>query len=172
MHQRLLDKAQQQDTNVILKGMCITGNLQGGTDVFLYGDFEGTMQIDALLFIGKTGRLKGEVTALNIVIEGEADGTLIAREKVVLHDTGKYTGDIIAPSVMISDKATFDGQLKMDLSGRKAQSLIFTEKRKPRDASQAIGKDMPESDVEVTVVEDPLNLNARLADTLNKFKSH
>jgi cytoskeletal protein CcmA (bactofilin family) len=71
----------------------------------------------ALLLVGKTGKLKGEVKAQYIIIEGEVEGKVMANEKVELRDTGKYRGEILAPAVMISDNAFFDGTVKMMKEG-------------------------------------------------------
>ena len=89
---RSLEKNQKTDTTAIFEGLSVKGNVKGSHNLFLNGEFEGTIDLTALLFVGKTGILKGEVKAQYIIIEGEVEGKVMAHEKVELRDTGKYTG--------------------------------------------------------------------------------
>jgi len=65
-----------------------------------------------------------------LIIEGEAEGKVMAKEKVELRDTGKYKGEIVAPSVMISDKAFFDGNVKMTKEEIEKPEMSLVEKAK------------------------------------------
>jgi cytoskeletal protein CcmA (bactofilin family) len=113
LNQRSLDKAEKMETTAVFKGISVTGDVKGSHNIYLNGEFDGKMDLTALLLVGKTGKLKGQVKAECVIIEGEVEGKVIAKEKVELRATGKYKGEIIAPSVMISDKAFFDGNVKM-----------------------------------------------------------
>ncbi len=118
---RSLEKIQKADTTAIFEGISVKGNIKGSHNLFLNGEFEGAIDLTALLLVGKTGKLKGEVKAKYIIIEGEVEGKVVAEEKVELRDTGKYRGEILAPAVMISDNAFFDGTVKMLKEGQEAQ---------------------------------------------------
>ncbi len=120
---RSLEKNQKTDTTAIFEGLSVQGNLKGSHNLFLNGEFEGTIDLTALLFVGKTGKLKGEVKAEYIIIEGEVEGKVMANEKVELRDTGKFRGEILTPAVMISDNAFFDGTVKMMKEGREVQEV-------------------------------------------------
>lgn len=123
---RSMEKAQKADTTAIFEGISVNGNIKGSHNLFLNGEFEGAIDLTALLLVGKTGKLKGEVKARYIIIEGEIEGKIVADEKVELRDTGKYRGEIYAPAVKISDNAFFDGTVKMMKEERDAQ-VIETE---------------------------------------------
>jgi len=120
---RSLERNQKTDTTVIFEGLSVKGNVKGSHNLFLNGEFEGTIDLTALLFVGKTGKLKGEVKAQYIIIEGEVEGKVMAHEKVELRDTGKYRGEILTPAVMISENAFFDGTVKMMKEGREVQEV-------------------------------------------------
>ncbi len=105
--------ANKQLETVILNGIHFSGDIKGGHDIYLNGEFEGTIELSALLYVGQTGKLRGEIKAENIIIEGDVEGTLKADEKLEVRDGGKCNGDIHAPSVLISDKAFFQGQVTM-----------------------------------------------------------
>ncbi|TEU06896.1 MAG: polymer-forming cytoskeletal protein [Candidatus Aminicenantes bacterium] len=120
---RSLERNQKADTTAIFEGLSVKGNIKGSHNLFLNGEFEGTIDLTALLFVGKTGKLKGEVKAQYIIIEGEVEGKVMAHEKVELRDTGKYRGEILTPAVMISDNAFFDGSVKMMKEGQEVQEV-------------------------------------------------
>jgi len=109
----MLDKAQKTETTAIFDGITVVGNAKGSHNLYLNGQFEGTIDLTALLLVGKTGKLKGKVKADYVIIEGEVEGKVVAHEKVELRDGAKYKGEILAPSVKISDNSFFDGIVHM-----------------------------------------------------------
>lgn len=130
LNQRALDKAEKRETTAIFKGISVVGDVKGSHNIYLNGEFDGKMDLTALLLVGKTGKLKGQVKAECVIIEGEAEGKVIAKEKVELRDTGKYKGEIVAPSVMISDKAFFDGNVKMTKEEIEKPEMSLVDKAK------------------------------------------
>jgi cytoskeletal protein CcmA (bactofilin family) len=135
MNLRSLEKTQKADTTAIFEGLSVKGNVKGSHNLFLNGEFEGTIDLTALLLVGKTGKLKGEVKAQYIIIEGEVEGKVMANEKVELRDTGKYRGEILAPAVMISDNAFFDGTVKMMKEGKDVEMTETAHNPKPPEES-------------------------------------
>ena len=130
LNQHALDKAEKRETTAIFKGISVVGDVKGSHNIYLNGEFDGKMDLTALLLVGKTGKFKGQVKAECVIIEGEAEGKVIAKEKVELRDTGKYKGEIVAPSVMISDKAFFDGNVKMTKEEIEKPEMSLVEKAK------------------------------------------
>jgi cytoskeletal protein CcmA (bactofilin family) len=123
LNRRMLDKAQKTETTAIFDGISVVGNVKGSHNLYLNGQFEGTIDLTALLLVGKTGKLKGKVKAEYVIIEGEVEGKVVANEKVELRDGGKYKGEILAPSVMISDNSFFDGIVQMLKQGAEPPSI-------------------------------------------------
>ena len=142
LNQRLLEKVQKTGTTAIFDGISVTGNIKGSHNLFLNGQFEGTIDLTALLLVGKTGKLKGKVKAEYVIIEGEVEGKVIAHEKVELRDGGKYKGEILAPSVMISDNSFFDGVVQMLKEGTEPPPI--STKIKPPEIEESI-KELNES---------------------------
>jgi cytoskeletal protein CcmA (bactofilin family) len=118
-----MQKSEKQVETVILAGMRFHGDVKGSHNLFLNGEFDGTVDLRALLFIGQSGRLVGEVKAERVIIEGEVEGTITANDKIELREGGKCKGDILAPSVMISDKAFFQGQVTMTTEEEKTEDI-------------------------------------------------
>ncbi len=57
LNRRMLDKAQKTDTTAIYDGISVVGNIKGAHNLYLNGQFEGTIDLTALLLVGKTGKL-------------------------------------------------------------------------------------------------------------------
>ena len=78
----------------------------------------GKITLTELLVVGKTGRLIGEVTAKDVIIEGVVEGKLTVSGNVEVRDSGKYIGDIFSPSIRVSNKAFFQANVKMTKDGK------------------------------------------------------
>ena len=104
------------------KSIVIRGELTGNEDLTIEGIVEGKIDLlDHNLIIGPSGRIKAEVAAKKIIVEGEIKGNINAGEKVELCSTGRVKGDIIAPRVVIADGAHFKGMVNMG-TNQKAES--------------------------------------------------
>lgn len=143
LDRRMLDKAQKTETTAIFDGISVVGNVKGSHNLYLNGQFEGTIDLTALLLVGKTGKLKGKVKAEYVIIEGEVEGKVVANEKVELRDGGKYKGEILAPSVMISDNSFFDGIVQMLKEGTEPPQ-VSSRTKPPGEVEESI-KDLKES---------------------------
>ena len=66
---------------------------------------------DHCLTIGPEGRVKAEIRARQVVIQGSVSGNIVAREKVDIRRTGQIIGDIVAASVAIEDGAYLKGSI-------------------------------------------------------------
>lgn len=131
LNRRLSDQTRHDDsTTIIFHGIKIKGEISGSHNIVFNAEFEGKIDLSALLVIGKTGKITGEVKAKNVIIDGEFEGSLVAGEKVEIKDSGKYKGDIVSPSIMVSDQAFFEGNVKMQKEDGKSPVKTFTEKRR------------------------------------------
>ena len=63
LNRRMLEKFQKMETTAIFEGIKVKGNVNGSHNLFLNGELEGTVDLTALLLVGKTGKLKGKVKA-------------------------------------------------------------------------------------------------------------
>ena len=121
------------------KSLCIRGELTGNEDLTIEGKVEGKIDLmDHNLTIGPSGKIKAEVGAKKVIIEGEFTGNINAGEKVELSATGRVKGDIVAPRVVIADGAHFKGMVNMsEDKAASARPSVVSETMKP--AKPAIG---------------------------------
>jgi len=90
------------DTAVIGRSIQINGDLRGNEDLRIEGDVSGTVELrNSALTIGKEGKVKADVYAKAIAVDGETKGDLYATERVSVHVNARVQGNIISPRVML-----------------------------------------------------------------------
>src|SRR5579871_3537587 len=88
------------------------GQIAGGEDLLIDGQFDGTINLeDHCLTIGAEGRVKAEIRARQVIIQGSVTGNIEAREKVDIRRTGHVVGDLVASTVAIEEGAYFKGSI-------------------------------------------------------------
>lgn len=103
------------DVAVIGSSIHINGDLRGDEDLRIEGDVTGTVELrNSALTIGKEGKIKADVYAKSIAVDGETRGDLYATERVSVHVNARVQGNIIAPRVSIEEGAHFKGSIEMD----------------------------------------------------------
>ncbi|EHQ05909.1 MAG: polymer-forming cytoskeletal protein [Leptonema illini] len=74
------------------------------------GKFEGkSLQADQL-YIGATGRVKTNITATSVIVEGIIIGNITARNRVMLLPTARILGDISTPELIIQNGVILEGR--------------------------------------------------------------
>ncbi len=94
--------------NSIVKGTSIEGTLKASSDIRVDGKIKGILVCDAKLIIGPEGRVSGEVTCQNAVIEGAFEGTLTVKELLNIRETGKVSGDVTTGNIIIQNGGKFN----------------------------------------------------------------
>ena len=100
------------------KSVIIKGELSGSEDLTIEGQVEGKIELrQNVLTIGPNGKIKAQVFAKAIVVQGEVHGNVTATERVDIRDNGSVDGDLSAPRVAIADGAHFRGAIDMQRQG-------------------------------------------------------
>lgn len=100
---------------IIGPSISIKGDLTGEEDLTIQGRVEGKIDLKQHhVLIGGNGRIKAEVYAKGICIEGEVQGDLHADEQIVVRQSANVTGNITAPRVVLEDGCKFKGSIDMD----------------------------------------------------------
>ncbi|HEC92570.1 MAG TPA: polymer-forming cytoskeletal protein [Candidatus Atribacteria bacterium] len=74
------------------------------------GKFEGTsIKVDNL-YIGKTGKVKSNIKATSIIIEGIVIGNLLATNRIILYPTARVLGNIRTPEIIIQKGVIIEGR--------------------------------------------------------------
>ena len=99
---------QHATTTVIAKGCNITGELQLACDIQVDGIIEGKLRIDKNLVVSKSGRIKGEIYADKIIVNGLIEGTCYANAIEII-ESGKISGTIYCDNLSIEQGGKFFG---------------------------------------------------------------
>ena len=73
------------------------------------GDFQGSAHTEGRIMIGRHGRVKGHLTARDIVVGGIIKGNLSATEKITLLSTALVIGNVYAPRIAMEAGVVLDG---------------------------------------------------------------
>lgn len=100
---------------VIGQSIQIIGDLRGNEDLRIEGDVSGTVELkNSNLTIGKEGKVRADVYAKSIAVDGTTEGDLYATERVIVHVNANVRGNITAPRVALEEGARFKGSIEMD----------------------------------------------------------
>ena len=93
----------------------IKGDVTGDEDLIIQGHVEGTIDLKGHnVTISKSAKVKANIEANQIIVEGELAGDMNGNEKVVIRETGNVYGNIVAPRVTLEDGAMFKGSIEME----------------------------------------------------------
>ncbi|MBI2822932.1 MAG: polymer-forming cytoskeletal protein [Acidobacteria bacterium] len=91
------------------------GEIQGNEDLIIEGEIEGKINLtDHNLHLGPKSRVRAEIYAKTITIEGDVRGDVFASERLVIKKSGRLNGNIVAPRLVLEDGARFKGTIDMD----------------------------------------------------------
>ncbi|OPY01273.1 MAG: Polymer-forming cytoskeletal [Syntrophorhabdus sp. PtaB.Bin184] len=102
--------------------------------VRLDGTLEGSIQADYLI-LGRSGSVKGDMAAREIVIDGTVEGDLQAEELVEINPDGAVEGNIRTAKLIITEGAFFSGTSFMERS-RKVEKQQEEEAGEPDEPSR------------------------------------
>jgi cytoskeletal protein CcmA (bactofilin family) len=113
-------RTSERDMVNIGSSVVIKGELSGSEDLTIEGAVDGKIELrENVLTIGPNGKIKAQIFAKAVVVQGEVTGNITATEKVDIRDSGSVDGDVVAPRVAISDGAHFRGSIDMQRPGDK-----------------------------------------------------
>ena len=90
------------------------GELSADEDLLIQGQIEGTIKHTQRVTVGKEGKVKANISAQVIKVEGTVEGDLHAERSVYVEDSGNLRGNIHAPSVCLVEGSKFNGAVDMD----------------------------------------------------------
>ena len=97
------------------KSVVIRGEVRGSEDLFVDGRVEGTISLsESRLTIGPNAVLAADLSARDVLVQGQVQGNIVATGRVELRAGCQVTGDLRALRLAIEDNAVFRG--KVDLT--------------------------------------------------------
>jgi cytoskeletal protein CcmA (bactofilin family) len=104
-----------REAAVIGPSIHIDGDVRGEEDLLIEGEVNGTLQLkNNSLTIGPQGKVRADVYAHSIYVDGYLEGDLYGSERVHIRKSAQVRGNVTSPRVSLEDGAKFKGSIEMD----------------------------------------------------------
>ena len=102
------------EMTLISKSVAIKGEVSCDEDLYIDGQVEGTIDPKGYrLTIGPNGRVKANITARAVVVQGRLEGNIQASDRVELKQSATVVGDIVTQRISIDEGVTFKGSVNV-----------------------------------------------------------
>jgi cytoskeletal protein CcmA (bactofilin family) len=103
-----------RNVSVIGPTLVFKGELSADEDLVIQGTIEGTIAHHKKnLTVGKEGRVKADIHAASVAIEGHVEGDIHGDDFVELARTAVVSGNIFCARIKMADGAKFNGSVEM-----------------------------------------------------------
>jgi cytoskeletal protein CcmA (bactofilin family) len=103
-----------RSVSVIGPTLVFKGELSADEDLVIQGTIEGTIAHHKKnLTVGKEGRVKADIHAASVSIEGHVEGDIHGDDFVELSKSAVVTGNIFCARIKMADGARFNGSIDM-----------------------------------------------------------
>lgn len=106
-------KQANQVGTIVGSSVHLTGIIKDTSDINIFGGVEGEVHSDEKVVIEDSARVKGPITAREVIISGFVNGTVTAKDRIELNSTGTIKGNIDTKDLLIHSGATFIGKCMM-----------------------------------------------------------
>jgi cytoskeletal protein CcmA (bactofilin family) len=104
----------KNETSYFGKNLMIKGRVSGNGDIIILGGLDGEFNLRGRVKVAQSAKIKGEVKADVISVNGSVQGSLVAKERIHLDKTARIEGQMTTPKLSISEGASFDGEISMN----------------------------------------------------------
>jgi cytoskeletal protein CcmA (bactofilin family) len=131
-------KVSTRPSSVIGPTLVFKGELSADEDLVIEGTIEGTIaHQEKNLTVGKRGRVKANIHAKAVIIEGTVVGDIRCDERVELAAGADVTGNITSPRVHLADGANFNGNIEMPVRQTESAVTNLADKAKSKTQSSS-----------------------------------
>ncbi len=103
-----------ENVYVIGPTLVFKGELSADEDLYIEGCIEGTIAHHKMnLTVGKQGRVKADIYATSVIIEGQLVGDIRSDGTVTLAKGADVKGNIFCARILMEDGARFEGKIDM-----------------------------------------------------------
>jgi len=107
------------------KSVIIKGELSGSEDLYVDGSVEGSIELEGnKLVIGPNGKVRADIHAKVVVIQGKLEGNVRASERTELRSSAVATGDLFTQRVAIEEGAYFKGKIDVQRDAKPASPAV------------------------------------------------
>lgn len=132
---------------IITKGTSIKGNITGNDTIHVDGDIEGSIKVDNIIIVGKSGMVQGDIEANKVISSGHISGDIKCQDLEVMSAStvrggihskkitvkGKIDGEILCDTLVIESEGKVENRVQAknvtvagSLNGEVACELLST----------------------------------------------
>ncbi len=104
--------------NSLVTGTRVEGKINSDNDIRVDGEIKGSLNCKAKVIIGPSGKVVGDVTCVNAVIEGHFDGVINVSETLKIAGTANVNGEVNTKKLQVDSGAVFNVSCAMGGSGK------------------------------------------------------
>ena len=98
---------------ILEKDSSFKGEFKSECDFRVDGYFEGSIETNGKVVIGKNGRIEGTVLCSSADIEGAINGTIHVKDLLSIRSTGEVKGDVVMSKLVVESGAIFNAKSSM-----------------------------------------------------------
>ena len=98
---------------ILEKDSSFKGEFKSECDFRVDGYFEGSIETNGKVVIGKNGRIEGTVVCSSADIEGAINGTIHVKDLLSIRSTGEVKGDVVMSKLVVESGAIFNAKSSM-----------------------------------------------------------
>ena len=98
---------------ILEKDSSFKGEFKSECDFRVDGYFEGSIETNGKVVIGKNGRIEGTVVCSSADIEGTINGTIHVKDLLSIRSTGEVKGDVVMSKLVVESGAIFNAKSSM-----------------------------------------------------------
>ncbi len=155
-------------------GIFVRGRVSGEEDLHIEGRLEGSIDLTETVFVAPEGIVVATVRARDIVVSGVVIGNVTAEDSVTLNAGAKLVGDITAPRVIVSDGASFSGNVAMGGEPpppRKVRRTAAAPRSTPVSSGSSVGKSAAQASSQASSKPEPRKAPPKPARPASKGSS-
>lgn len=98
---------------VIAEDITFKGTLKFKNSLKIKGTFEGKIETEGHLLVGREATVSAEINAGKVSVSGVVNGKIKAQHRVELYKKSRTSIDLIAPDISIESGSVFNGTCNM-----------------------------------------------------------
>lgn len=102
------------------------GTLQTKHDIYIAGDFRGSIKSEGTVVLNGGAKLEADVTGRIVIIHGHVIGNVTAVERLEVGATGRIKGDVRAGAARVTEGGQLEGSCIIVSSQQTAEPLKIT----------------------------------------------
>lgn len=106
------DAANINGATIIAAGTKLKGELKSKCHIHIDGEFDGEINSENSVLIGKNGNVIGNISAQRVIVSGKFNGS-IDSEFIEILSNGRVDGTIVCDELCIEKKGVFVGDSKL-----------------------------------------------------------